>query len=241
MSYQVQLNFFEGPLDLLLHLIKKEELDIYDIPIAEITEQYLEHIKYMQELDLDVASEFLVMSATLISIKSRMLLPELKDEEEVLEEDPREELVRHLVEYQKYKEAAAELRKKSEINKNYIYRPIDCDSWKEFFTPDNPEIGVELSDLVKAFKKVLKRNKPIIMKTLEKQKVTVSERIEYIKKVLVGNPQGTFFEDLFENNITINIIVVTFIAILELARLQKIKLEQNKNFGDIIILENRER
>jgi segregation and condensation protein A len=240
-GYQVQLGFFEGPLDLLLHLIKKEELDIYDIPIAKITEQYLEHIKYMQELDLDVASEFLVMSATLISIKSRMLLPETQDNEEEFEEDPREELVRHLVEYQKYKEAAAVLKKKAEINKNFLYRPVDSEYWQDFFTPENPQLGVNMVDLVKAFKKVLDKNKQISVKTIEKQKVTVSERIEHINNTLDKNPQGVLFNELFENNITINVIIVTFIAILELARLQKIKMEQNKVFGDIIILENRER
>lgn len=155
MEYKVQLEFFEGPLDLLLHLIKKEEVDIYDIPVAKITEQYLEYIHSIQKLDLEVTSEFLVMAATLISIKSNMLLPQTKKEEEEDGLDPREELVRHLIEYQKYKEAAQELKRRANIQENYLTRPVDTEAWKNFFTPEDPPLGVELDNLVAAFRKVL--------------------------------------------------------------------------------------
>jgi segregation and condensation protein A len=235
-EYKVQLEFFEGPLDLLLHLIKKEEVDIYDIPVAKITEQYLEYIHSIQKLDLEVTSEFLVMAATLISIKSNMLLPQTKKEEEEDGLDPREELVRHLIEYQKYKEAAQELKRRANIQENYLTRPVDTEAWKNFFTPEDPPLGVELDNLVAAFRKVLKRNPEAVTRTVKIRKVTIAGRMELIKNKLKENPSGIIFSNLFEDVFSIQSIVVTFIALLELARLQHVILLQHKTFGEITIL-----
>ncbi|MDD5633901.1 MAG: segregation/condensation protein A, partial [Candidatus Omnitrophica bacterium] len=194
MTYKVKINFFEGPLDLLLFLIKKEKVDICDIPIAKITQQYLEYLELMKLLDLEIAGEFLVMAATLMYIKSKMLLP--PDEEEIQEEelDPREELVRRLLEYKKYKDAAGNLQEMYDRNKNIFLRrgsgeasKIVLDSGMEYFE-------ASLFDLITAFRKVLRDVPKEIFHKVVKNKFTVSDKIHEIYHMLAATSKIFFFE-----------------------------------------------
>ncbi len=240
MTYKVKLEVFEGPLDLLLYLIKKEELDIYDIPIAKITDQYLEYLELMQLLDLNIAGEFLVMAATLIHIKSRMLLPkDQMQEEEALEEDPRAELVRRLLEYKKFKEAAGELAHMASRQKGFFPRLAT-----ERPAADHEAARVEffeasLFDLITAFTKVMKDIPKDIFHQVVKDEFTVSEKIHDIYHMLVEKPV-LYFTELFRQAKNKLEVITIFLALLELIRLKEILARQSAPFGDIEIVRNEE-
>ncbi|MCD5390437.1 segregation/condensation protein A [candidate division NPL-UPA2 bacterium] len=231
MSFKVQLEIFEGPLDLLLYLIKKEELDIYHIPIARITEQYLEYIHIMKMLNLDVAGEFLVMAATLMHIKSRLLLPEEELEEEELEEDPRAELVKQLIEYQKFKEAAERLKAK-EIEQEEIFTRSG-DEAAELSQKEGFLLEASLFDLLSAFSNVLKAvgEKEEFTEIMEEE-TTVKEKIRNIMDMLRVKASLNFTE-FFVGLVNRVEMVVTFLALLELIRLKEIKIRQARRFGEI--------
>lgn len=231
--YNVRLDAFEGPLDLLLHLIRKNEVDIYDIPISDITRQYLEHVNLMKELNLDVAGEFLVMASTLIQIKSRMLLPSLvADEEgEEEEEDPRAELVRRLLEYQKYKEAALELDVREMLDREVFARKFESGELQAFQAEEEiVEIG--LFELVGVFQRLLARAPRETFHEVESVPLSLAERINEILTLIAGR-ESVPFDDLFALPMTRDYIIVTFLAMLELCRLKTIRIVQAARFGTI--------
>ena len=234
MNYKIRLDVFEGPLDLLLYLIKKEELDIYDIPITRITEQYLEYLNLMELLDLDVAGEFLVMAATLMQIKSKMLLPPDPLGETLEELDPRAELVRKLLEYKSFKEAAEKLRgfegKRGEIFTRYNVEP-------EMDGGDSPFLEVSLFDLISAFSVVLKNMPKEDFHQVMKDEFTVAEKVHEIFHRLVKEPI-IYFSGLFRSAKNKYEVITTFLALLELIRLKEVKILQEGHFGEIEITRN---
>lgn len=233
LPYQVRLSTFEGPLDLLLHLIKKSEINIYDIPIALITKQYLDYLSVMKALNLAVAGEFLVMAATLVHIKSRMLLPDDGTESEEDEgPDPREELVQRLLEYKRYKDVAAELGDRQRL-------------WRELFPRgEAPVITVRkdedllsdltLFDLVDALQGVLARTPAERLLEIVPENLTVKDRMDAVLQVLEGKESVTFAA-LFESSSNRLFIIVTFLALLELIRIRMVRVFQGENFGPILI------
>jgi segregation and condensation protein A len=230
----VKLDSFEGPLDLLIHLIKKNEVNIYDIPIALITRQYLEYVEMMQELNLDTVGEFLVMAATLIHIKSKMLLPRPETSEDgPPEEDPREALVRRLLEHQKFKAAAELLHERAVLRGAQWIRPasrlaeIAGDEYAY-----EPEIEVDLFSLLAAFRGVLERAKHRPKIVLPPEEVPVEVRIEQLLAML-SETEACGFEDLFSRDDTRAAMIVTFIALLEMIRLKLIRVFQTTAFGPI--------
>lgn len=231
MSYEIRIENFEGPLDLLLHLIKKNEMDIYDIPIAGITAQYLTYIDAMKNLNLDVAGEFVLMAATLLHIKSRLLLPSTEDEEpEEEEEDPRAELVRKLLEYQKYKEAAVTLDAMPLLGREIFARTFPP---AELEGPDDCGFeAVGLYDLVEAFRSVLRESPPESFHEIDAERLSVTERVNGILSLLTGRESLSFME-LFSGRPDRHEVVVTFLATLELVRLKLVRLIQNSRFGAI--------
>jgi segregation and condensation protein A len=227
-SYRVKLEIFEGPLDLLLYLIKKDEIDIYDIPIARITEQYLAYLELMQELDISVAGDFLVMASTLIYIKSKMLLPPdpKVDGEEDLSDDPRAELVERLLEYQKFKSAAQMLYSRGEIESAcYTRGPLETDS-------SNPEVSTTLFDLLRVFREVLKRAEAQIEMEIARDEMTIAEKLAQIHAMLEESERINVRE-LFEMSRSKRELIITFLALLELVKEWKIYLIQDEPFGDI--------
>jgi segregation and condensation protein A len=232
LPYQVRIENFEGPLDLLLHLIKKNEINIYDIPIALIAQQYLEYLEAMQSFNLNVAGDFLVMAATLLQIKSKMLLP--VDESAPDEEDgpdPREELVRRLLEYKTYKEAASQLDGQEKM-------------WREIFNRDQAPEPVEsdetllehvsLFDLVDALQKILDRNPGKKLIEIIPDNLTVRQRMNVILEMLEGK-DSVSFADLFEPASHRLVVIVTFLAMLELIRLRVMRVFQAESFGPILV------
>ena len=233
LPYQVRIENFEGPLDLLLHLIKKHEINIYDIPIALIAQQYLEYIEAMKSFNLNVAGDFLVMAATLLQIKSKMLLPvdeAAQDEDDG--PDPREELVRRLLEYKAYKEAAYQLDGQEKM-------------WREIFsrTPASPEPAVSdetpldnvsLFDLVDALQQILNRNLGKKLIEIICDNLTVRERMNLILEMLEGK-ESVSFADLFDPASHRLVVIVTFLAMLELIRLRVTRVFQAESFGPILV------
>jgi len=223
--YNIKLDIFEGPLDLLLHLIKRNEVDIYDIPVAVITEQYLEYIDIMKEMNLEFAGEFLVMAATLVHIKSKMLLP--VDEEAPPEEDegidPREELVKRLLEYQRYREAAKELADRNLLGRDVFGRggQIPLDELEE----GAGFVNVSVFDLMEAIKAVIARAPKERTIELTSERFKIADKINYIMELL-GAEKSATFTGLFPDGATRGEIVVTFLAVLELAKLLMIKIHQ---------------
>ena len=240
MSYKLRLELFEGPLDLLLYLIKKEEINIYDIPIAKITKQYLEYLEMLKMLDLDNVGDFLVMAATLMQIKSRMLLPPDPNTKEEEEEDPRDELVRRLLEYKRFKEIAEDLRTKETMRQDLFARTVDVERTKEL-KEDAKEVYFEVSlfDLITAFTKVLKNVPKEVFYEVIKDEHTVEEKIHDILHLLLEKPK-IMLMDLFGRARSKVEIVVTFLAILELIRLREIIVAQTRVFGEIEVLRNKE-
>lgn len=245
MAYSIKLDSFEGPLDLLLHLIDKAEVDIYDIPIADITEQYLATIDTMQQLQLDVASEFVVMAATLLSIKSKMLLPKKEEhvfqpflDMDVEEVDPREELVSRLLEYKRYKLLAEQLRE-MEIGRNQVFtRPAENLS-PYVREEDHTVKDVTLYDLINALEKLAKKTKekePITK--VSRDEVSIKDRMREIRDLVrVGGGMVRFYQ-LFTKGASRSEIVTTFLALLELMKGKHITCIQNQLFQDIMICEN---
>lgn len=237
MTYKVKLEVFEGPLDLLLYLIKKEEIDIYDIPIAKITDQYLEYLEFMKLLDLGIAGEFLVMAATLMHIKSRMLLPPEQVEGEEEEKDPRAELVRRLLEYKKFKEAAVELSQ-MESRQKHFFSKIGLDKDKTPLAADE-FFEASLFDLITAFTKILKDIPRDVFHEVIKDEYTVSEKIHDILHLLVEKAVINF-GDLFKLAKNKMEVITTFLAVLELIRLKEIVAIQTSPFAEIEIMRNSE-
>lgn len=235
MNYEIILESFEGPLDLLYNLIEKEKVDIYDIPIHKITNQYIDHINSMKELDLEITSEFLIMATTLIEIKSRMLLPKIKEEEDLDEKDPRDELVRRLLEYKKYKQVSLDLKDRESIYKKIYYKAREE---IEYYDDKLDLDGVDLDSLMKVYEKILENcidlESDIDFEEIKRDDITIEESIENIIYILKNNKKVKF-ENLFEENTTISIIVTTFLAILELIKQKHIIIEQNHNFSDIFV------
>lgn len=231
MDTTVKLEIFEGPLDLLLHLIKKNELSITDIPIATITEQYLSTLELMQSLNLDVAGEFLVMAATLIHIKSRMLLPPGENEDEEEEEgDPREELIRRLLEYQRFKEAAEELERRELLSRDVFVRRSEA--------PEEAEtVGFEslsLFDLLSALRHVLERFPEERIHEIALDAISVREKMSFLLDELRRRGK-VIFQSLFETATSRLEVVVTFLAMLELVKIRAIRVWQEERIGPVVI------
>jgi len=229
MTYKLRLSNFEGPLDLLLHLIKVNEVDIYDIPISMVTDQYIEYLTLMREIDLEIASEFLVMAATLMEIKSRMLLPTQVDEEEA-EEDPRFELIEQILEYKKYKDLAGHLEQsaaaESEFFQPHRKEEIEIGSGED-------EIDVSLFELMQAFKRVLEYATEEPFKEITLEEVSIEEKMDEIRGRL-REKNNMLLDEIFEGQVkTKSILIATFLALLELIRLKEMAARQKELFGEI--------
>lgn len=223
---KITLGEFEGPLDLLLYLIRQEQVNIYDIPIARITDEYLRYLNLMQELDLAVAGDFLVMAAQLIELKSRMLLPRdpLAAEEEI--EDPRAELVNRLLEHEKFKSAAQMLWSRATVEQAVFTRAeIETDK-------NNPEVAVGLFDLLTVFQKILARHKEEVLLEIEREEVTMAEMIERLRNMVRSAGEVNLMK-FFESAESRRELVVAFLSVLELVRLTEISLIQRETFGEI--------
>ena len=233
-DFAIRLPTFEGPMDLLLYLTRRSEVDIYDIPIERVTEQYIESLGSMEILDLEVAGEFFVMASTLMYIKSRMLLPK-KDQgsnEDVEDDDidPRWELVQQLLEYRKFKEAAEDIRKLILSSNDLISRIGPIDALEAIERPLKP---VDRVDLWNTFNSVLRRLAERIDEgQINAEQITVADRMELVL-LRIKQKDNFLFSELFESSTTITTIVATFLAVLELTRLDKITLKQDRAFGDI--------
>ena len=226
---------FEGPLDLLLHLIKKSKMEIFDIEISEITNQYLNYIEKMSEMNLDIASEYLVMASELVEMKSRKLLPTIfKEDEEVEEENPEDELKRRLLEYQKYKDST-EVFKELESHRSYYYTkaPESLRNYSKEVLENDGTVSVE--NLIEAFQRLLERqeyNKPVNTKIARKE-LSVKERVVKIREILKEKKKVNFVE-LFDD-FSKPYVVVTFLSVLEMAKNREITLKQDNNFSDIYL------
>ncbi|MFH1045814.1 MAG: segregation/condensation protein A [Candidatus Omnitrophota bacterium] len=236
MTHKIKLEIFEGPLDLLLYLIKKEEINIYDIPIAKITEQYLEYLGLMQLLDLKMAGEFLVMASTLMQIKSRMLLPPDEQELEEEEEDPRAELVRRLLEYRKFKEAAGRLEDLEGEQAKTFRRKVLTDAKGE---GGETYFEASLFDLIAAFSKILKTVPREQFLEIMREEFTVEKKVHDLLHLLVATPI-LYFSKLFERAKSKIEIITTFLAVLELIRMKEIMIRQKDSFTEIEILRHPE-
>lgn len=232
-AYRVKLEMFEGPLDLLIHLIKQNELNVYDIPIALITEQYLGYIELMQEMNLDVAGEFLVMASTLIHIKSKMLLPRPETAAGIEpEEDPREALVRRLLEHQKFKAAAELLHERETMRSAQFTRPDSRVAGAEEDEYE-PELEVDLFSLLTAFKGVLERASRRPRMVIPPEQISIEDRIQQLLARL-SETEACGFEDLFrDGDGSRPFMIVTFLALLEMIRLKLIRVFQSGSFGAI--------
>nr|WP_276328233.1 segregation/condensation protein A [Evansella clarkii] len=247
MQYSVKLHSFEGPLDLLLHLIQKNDLDLYDIPVKEITEQYMVYIHTMKVLQLDIASEYLVMAATLLHMKSLLLLP--VQEEEMMEqeydyeavEDPRDELMNRLIEYKKYKEAAGELKERERARSDLFSKPM-TDLTPLLKETDNEEdqsqINVSIYDMLTAFQKISKRKKDRkkAVSKIQRDEIPIDNKMEEIMENLRSHRGTRRFSELFEEKERYQ-MVISFLALLELMKADRIICSQDVNFDDIIIHE----
>lgn len=233
---KVKLEVFEGPLDLLLYLVKKDEVDIYDISIERITSQYLEYLEAFEVLHIEIAGEFLVMAANLLYIKSRTLLPKDQQmpDEETEEEDPRWELIRQLIEYRKFKEAASHLRDQEELQAALFPRAVSLDPAHAPVLDETMMLGdVGIFDLINAFQKALKRL-PVEEKPgeIREETYTVTDRINHLMH-RIDRGVSVRFEELFGEATTRNELVVTFLALLELIRMKQFRVRQEEQFAEI--------
>ena len=230
--YQVQLEeIFEGPMDLMIHLIRKNDLDIYDIPIALITDQYLQYLELMQAMNIDYAGDFLLMASTLTQIKSRMLLPTHDDENE--EEDPLQEITRPLLEYLRMKSAADQLIERNLLGENTFVRNPNRD---EILTsPDDEFIKIGLFELIDAFQKILERIPDGHRVELTADEISVKDKISQIVEILEAKASITFLE-LFSDNPDKHEVIITFLAILEMVKLTLIRIIQNVKTGILRII-----
>jgi segregation and condensation protein A len=231
--YRVKVQNFEGPLDLLLFFIKRDELNIYDIPIAGIIREFLEYVRLIQQLDLDYAGDFLLMAANLMQIKVRMLLPRNEDEDE--EEDPRAELIRRLLEYKRFKDVSESLKKMEDKQRRVFYREnFKYDKVEATVNETNLLKEITLFDLLKAFKKVIDNMPRESLYTVRKLGITIEDQIEFINSFFTERNQVNFLELVSDIREKI-IVVVTFIALLELIKNQQIKVYQDENVNNFLI------
>jgi segregation and condensation protein A len=228
--YKIHLDTYDGPLDLLLDLIKKQEIDIHNIPIAKITGQYLEYLHKLEQLDMDISADFIYMAATLIYIKSKMLLPPdpLAGPEE--SEDPRADLVQRLVEHEKFKSAAQLLHQRQQIEEHVWSKP-DLSLYEG--EGSEAELIVSLVDLVKVFQQVLERRKEVVKIDLHHNQFTVAQMMDLLRQQLVATEDGIQLITFFESCPSRHAMIVALLAVLELVRLQAIVLTQQEQFGDI--------
>lgn len=227
---KLRLGEFAGPLDLLLYLIKQEQANIFDIPIARITDEYLRYIRLMKSLDISVAGDFLVMAATLIEIKSKMLLPRdpISEDSEEESEDPREALVRQLLEHQKFKNAAQMLYERTTVEQAVFSRgKIESDE-------ENPEISATVFDLLNVFQKILARHKEEIQLEIEREEITLAEMMKSLKKLIQASKEVRL-GDFFGKMETRRELVTAFLAVLEIVRTEAVSLLQDKTFGEILL------
>ncbi len=237
-TYEVKLDQFEGPLDLLLHLIKQYEIDIYDIPVAEITQQYMQYIHTMQQLELNIASEYLVMASTLVAIKSQMLLPkqELPDDGEEYAEDPRDELMQRLIEYRKFKEAALKLQEKEEEGVHTYTRPPAV--FNDLLQHKSPVVRSELTiyDMLGALGKMLERkkwNQPLDTK-VQRAEISIEQRMDDVLQLVKKAEGGIAFDELFPQPSREH-VVITFLALLELMKTRQVYCKQEKHFDALYL------
>ena len=243
-SINVHLEAFEGPFDLLFHLIEKNEIDIYDIPIAQLTEQYIAFLEQAEYKNMDGMSEFLLMAATLIEIKSKLLLPKQKQEQQ--QQDPREELVNKLLEYKKFKEITEDFKKREETAALVLYKEADKaveklkQSNKQDLDLDKFLCGITLDNLYEAFTEVMKRRETKVdrvrssFKSVERDLYTIDEKIDYIRDLLILRPSVSFYT-IFRPKAVKMEIVVTFLALLELIKMKKVSVSQKETFSEILI------
>jgi len=239
MNYKIRLDMFEGPLDLLLYLVKKDHLNIYDIPIAKVTQQYLEYINFMQLLDLNIVGEFLVMASTLMQIKSKMLLP-AEESVEQEEEDPRAELVKKLLEYEKFKQIAENLKAR-EISQQEVFKRPKSETPQGVDKDDKREVYFEASifDLISAFSRALKDVPREVFYEVVKDQFTVEQKVHDILHMLLLQSEIKLSELFIKSKNKLEIIV-TFLAILELAKMKEIVARQDQAFEEIFIVRNKE-
>ena len=236
-ALHIQLPVFEGPFDLLLHLIRINEVDIYDIPIAQITAQYMEYLQAMEALDLEIASSFLVMAATLLAIKAKMLLPPTEvEEEEGAPEDVRAELVQDLLEYMRFKEAATQLQELRELSSLQYSRPHIEELYLSLFAPENPLNGKTLRDLSLAFAEVLSRmpDKREVLE-IDREQVTIQDKTFDILSALGRCPRGLPFSEIFSACRSKVACVAAFLALLELIRLLQVQISQSDVYAEIYL------
>ncbi len=248
-DYKIILEVFEGPLDLLLHLIRKNEVDIFDIPISLITDQYLEYIDMMKALNINIAGDFLVMASTLVHIKSRMLLPPQDSDND--EEDPRSEITRPLLEYLQFRDAADELSSRQMLDRD-VFRRFVVDDYASDFKDEDAQLDVNLFQLMDAFKRILERKIPDVQLTFRADNYSIQDKIAYILDEL-KEKKTIFFKDLFSVSLVMAEFVVTFLALLELVHMGLIRVyqpaidkeirlegrfEENKEEKDVEITEN---
>lgn len=233
-KYVVTIDNFDGPLDLLLHLIKEQDIDIYDIKIEDITKQYLDYIRHMKELNLEIASEYLVMASELIEMKSKMLLPKKKEkEDDDYEEDPRELLIERLLAYKRYKEVTSEF-KDLELTRKMVFTR-EPDNLNRYVKEDENSEELGVADLIDAFNNLLKRkelDRPIATK-ITKKELSVTEKFNKIKNIL-RNKKKINFEDIFEVS-TKEEVIISFLSVLEMVKKDEILLTQEGNFKNIVI------
>ena len=233
-KYVVTIDNFDGPIDLLLHLIKEQDIDIYDIKIEDITKQYLDYIRHMKELNLEIASEYLVMASELIEMKSKMLLPKKKEkEDDDYEEDPRELLIERLLAYKRYKEVTSEF-KDLELTRKMVFTR-EPDNLNRYVKEDENSEELGVADLIDAFNNLLKRkelDRPIATK-ITKKELSVTEKVNKIKNIL-RNKKKINFEDIFEVS-TKEEVIISFLSVLEMVKKDEILLTQEGNFKNIVI------
>jgi len=224
---KILLGEFEGPLDLLLHLIRQEQVSIYDIPVARITEEYLRYLQVMQEMDIAVAGDFLVMAATLIELKTKMLLPRDPLAEQPEEDDPRTDLVNQLLEYQKYKAAAQMLWSRATVEQA-VFKRAELETDK-----NNPEVSVGLFDLLKVFQDILNRHKEEVLLEIAREEISMAEMLERLRNMVMSASELNL-RLFFERAKSRRELVLAFLSVLELVRTTEIKLFQRETFGEIV-------
>jgi segregation and condensation protein A len=235
MTYRVKLNDFEGPLDLLLFFIRRDQLDIYDIPIARITQEFLDYVHYIRMLDLEIAGEFIVMAATLMQIKVRMLLPHEEGIEELIEEDPRKALADRLAEYARFKEASRNFGSLEEGGSRFFYRTYFKQDDREFVSPEDDELkNATIIDLVTAFKHAMDRLEATPYHNIHRLNVTIEEQIDFLVAAVEEKPALHFLEIAVGIHERIR-LVVTFIALLELIKRNVLRVQTRGGFNDFII------
>jgi segregation and condensation protein A len=224
---KIVMGDFDGPLDLLLHLIRQQQVNIYDIPVARIADEYLRYLQVMQELDIAVAGDFLVMAATLIELKTRMLLPRDPFAAPEEEEDPRKDLVDQLLEYQKYKAAAQMLWSRATVERA-VFKRAEIETDK-----NNPEVSVGLFDLLKVFQEILARHKEEVLLEIEREEISMTEMLERLRNMVMSAGELNL-RVFFERAKSRRELVLAFLSVLELVRSTEIKLFQKETFGDIV-------